>query len=186
MHLHFANSTYILWNPLTFWGIHIQLRNPEQLAVFACCGIRNKINVATKFTLQVVLRGIHETFVSGIHLHFGTCLKICLWNPRTYRHKTVRLSSAQFGFLMTDENHFDFLLFIVRIKVNKIECQFQTENQAQLSTILINLFSKHYVFQIGISIIKQQLLLARFFVFLQATELKKLGDIYHQFEYAVC
>ena len=26
-----------------------------------------------------------------------TCLKTCLWNPGTYRHKIVLLSSAQFG-----------------------------------------------------------------------------------------
>ena len=29
-----------------------------------------------------------------------TCLKTCLWNPGTYRHKIVRLSSAQFGLVM--------------------------------------------------------------------------------------
>ena len=85
---------------LTFCGIHLQLRNPEQLAIFACCGIRNKINVPTKFTLQVYVRGIHVHLVSGIHLHFGTCLNACQWNPGTYRHKIVRLFSAQFGLVM--------------------------------------------------------------------------------------
>ena len=49
----FVDSTYILRNPL------IQSRNPEQLAIFACCGIRNKTNVPTKFTLQVYVCGIH-------------------------------------------------------------------------------------------------------------------------------
>ena len=39
--LTFADSTYILRIPLTFCGIHLQLRNPEELAIFACCGIRN-------------------------------------------------------------------------------------------------------------------------------------------------
>ena len=29
-----------------------------------------------------------------------TCLKACLWNPGTYRHKIVLLSSAQFGLVM--------------------------------------------------------------------------------------
>ena len=29
-----------------------------------------------------------------------TYLKTGLWNPGTYRHKTVRLSNAQFGFVM--------------------------------------------------------------------------------------
>ena len=43
----------ILPTPLTFCGIHLQLRNPEQLAVFACCGIRNKTSMPTKFTLRV-------------------------------------------------------------------------------------------------------------------------------------
>ena len=49
----FADSTYILRNPL------IQLRNPEQLAIFAGCGIRNKTKVPTKFTSQVYVCGIH-------------------------------------------------------------------------------------------------------------------------------
>ena len=100
--------------PLTFCGIHLQLRNPEQLAIIACRGIRNKINELTKFTLQVYVRGIHVNFVSGIHSHFGTCLNTCLWNPETYRHKIVRLSSAQFGLVMNFYNlftRFDFWFF---------------------------------------------------------------------------
>ena len=87
-------------NPVTFCGIHLQLRNPKQLAIYACCGIRDTTNVPTKFTLHSYVRGIHGNFVSGIHLHFGTCLKTSFWNPRTYRHKIVRLSSAQFGLVM--------------------------------------------------------------------------------------
>ena len=86
--------------PLTFCGIHLQLRNPEQLAIFACCGIRNKLNTPTNFTLQVYVRGIHVNLLSGIHLHFGTCLNTCLWNPGTCRYKIVRLFSAQFGLVM--------------------------------------------------------------------------------------
>ena len=90
-----------LRTPLTFCGIHLHLWNLEQLAIFACCGIRNKINVPTKFTLQVFKRGIHVNIVSGIHFHFGTSLSTCLWSPGTYSHKTVRLSSAQFGLVMS-------------------------------------------------------------------------------------
>ena len=52
------------------------------------------------FTLQVFVRGIYETFVSGIHLHFGTKLRNCLWNPGKYRHKIVCPASAQFGLVM--------------------------------------------------------------------------------------
>ena len=86
--------------PLTFADSIFSMRNPEQLAIFACCGIRNKLIVLTKFTFQVYVRGIHVNLVSGSHLLFGTCLNTCLWNPATYRHKTVRLSSAQFGLIM--------------------------------------------------------------------------------------
>ena len=83
--------------PRTFCGIHLQLRNREQLAILACCGIRDTTNVPTKFSLPSNVRG---NFVGGIHLHFGTCLKISFWNPGTYRHKIVRLSSAQFVLVM--------------------------------------------------------------------------------------
>ena len=64
--LTFADSAYNIGGfylhfriPLTFCGIHLQLRNPEQLAIFACCGIRNKTNVPSKVTLQVYVCGIH-------------------------------------------------------------------------------------------------------------------------------
>ena len=86
----FADSIYILRNLLTDAESRIT-------SYISCCGIRNKTNVPTRFTLQLFVRGIHENFVSGIHLLFGTCLKICLWNPGAYIHKVVRLSSAQFG-----------------------------------------------------------------------------------------
>ena len=72
--LQIAESTYIcgfrlqiLLIPLTLSGISLELRKPEQLALFACCGIRSKTNVPAKFTLQVLVRGIHGNFVSGIH-----------------------------------------------------------------------------------------------------------------------
>ena len=101
----FADSTYIcrfhlhLRIPLTFCGIHLQLRNPE-LAIMACYRIRDTMKEPTKFPLQVFVRGIHGCFLFGTHLNFGKCLKFCLWNPGTYRHKTVRLTSAQFGLVM--------------------------------------------------------------------------------------
>ena len=86
--------------PLTLCGFHLQLRNPDQQAIFACCRIRKKTNVPTKFLLQVYVCGIHWNFVCGIHLHFGTYFKTCLWNPGTYRHKIGILSSAEFGLVM--------------------------------------------------------------------------------------
>ena len=50
--LTFADSAYKfcgfhlhLWIPLTFCGMRLQLRNPEQLAIFACCGISDTTNV---------------------------------------------------------------------------------------------------------------------------------------------
>ena len=85
-------------NPLTFCRIHLQLWNPKQLARFACCGIRNLTNVPKKIYVTLICTG---SFVSDIHLLFGTCLKISFWDPGTYRHKIVRLSSAQLGLVMT-------------------------------------------------------------------------------------
>ena len=58
--------------PLTFGGIHLQFRNPEQLAIFACCGIRNK----TKNKCA------DETYVTDICTR--NPLKFCLWNPITF------------------------------------------------------------------------------------------------------
>ena len=89
----FADSTYILRHPLTF---------AESRTTSCICLSRN----TTKFTLQIFVRGIHWNFVIGIHLHFGTYLKTCHWNPGTYRHKIVRLSSAQFGLVMPIEKDF--------------------------------------------------------------------------------
>ena len=48
--------------PLTFCGTYLQLRNPEQLSIFACCGIRNKL----------ICR---QTYVTSIS---------CKWNPLTF------------------------------------------------------------------------------------------------------
>ena len=85
IHLQFAESAYIC-------GFHLRFRESKQLAIFACCGSRDTTNVPTNFTLHSYVRGIHRSFVSGIHLLFGTCLKINFWNPGTYRHKVVRLT----------------------------------------------------------------------------------------------
>ena len=113
IHLHlripltnFADSTYVWGFHLHFCGIHLQVRKSEQLAIFACCGIRGTTNVPTKFTLQVFVRRIQGSFLSGIRLHFGTCLQVCPWNPGTNRHKIVRLSSAQFGLVMGSLHYF--------------------------------------------------------------------------------
>ena len=41
----------------TKFGIHLQFAKStyrRKLAIFICCGIRNKLNVPTKFTLQIV------------------------------------------------------------------------------------------------------------------------------------
>ena len=85
---------------LTFCGIYQELRNLRQLAIFASCATRGTANVPTNFTLQVFVRGIDGSLVSGIHLLFGTSSKVCLCNPGTYRHEIVRLFSAQFGLVM--------------------------------------------------------------------------------------
>ena len=81
---------YILWNPLTFagspfkfcglhlhlrillkfCGIHLQLLNPEQLAIFACCGVRDSTNVPNK------------TYVTSIYTRNPR--KSCYWNPLTF------------------------------------------------------------------------------------------------------
>ena len=83
--------------PLTLCGIHLQLQNPKHL---------NHNSQQTKctdkiFVTRIYSRGIHVNLVSGVHLHFGTCLNTCLWSPGAYRHKNVRLSSAQFGLVMS-------------------------------------------------------------------------------------
>ena len=100
IHLHlriwltnFADSTYIFRDPLA-------VAESRTTSKFVCCGISNKLNVPTKFALQVYIRGFHVNFVSRIHVHIATVLNFCLWNPGTCRHKIVRLSSAQFGLVM--------------------------------------------------------------------------------------
>ena len=81
-------------------GIRFHSQNPEQLPLFSCRGLRDKTNVHTKFTLQAFDRGIDGNFANEIPLLFVTRLKTCLWNPGTYRHKILRLSSAQSGLVI--------------------------------------------------------------------------------------
>ena len=89
----------LLGNPLTFCGTwNIQL--------YARCGFRDKTKLPTKFTLQILVRRIHGNYVSGIHFHFGICLKTCLWIPVTYRNHFVRLSSGQMGIVMAFKARF--------------------------------------------------------------------------------
>ena len=80
--------------------IHLHLRNLIQRPIFAHCGFRNKTNVSTKVTSWLFIPGIYHNFFSGIRLHFGTCLKMCLWNPRTCGQKFMRLPSEQVGLVM--------------------------------------------------------------------------------------
>ena len=51
-------------------------------------------------------RSLCSSFVLSFSLIVPTkilkCLKTCLWNPGTYRHKIVRPSSAQFGLVMNE------------------------------------------------------------------------------------
>ena len=51
------------WIPYTLCGTHLQLQNSEELAIFACCGIRDSTNVPTNFTLHSIVRGIHGTYI---------------------------------------------------------------------------------------------------------------------------
>ena len=95
--LHFqlkiADSTYFLRIPLavddsrTTSYIRL-LRNPRQ----------NKC--ADIIYVTLICTRNPRKFVSGINLHFGTCLNISFWNRGTFRHKIVRLYSAQFGLVM--------------------------------------------------------------------------------------
>ena len=62
-----------------------------------------------------------RSFCSVFFFHHSdkilTCLKTRVWNPGTYRHNVVRLSSAQTGLVMLDEkkipskNYINFLEF---------------------------------------------------------------------------
>ena len=110
-----SESTYSLRNPITIadsaykiCGLHLHLRTP-----LTFCGIHlvaepkkssynhllqnPRHNKCAKkiYVTGFFFRGIKKKFVSGVHLHFGTSLKVYLWNPGTYRHKFVRLSTAQ-------------------------------------------------------------------------------------------
>ena len=55
--VHFSNTHTI---PHTIVESTYTLWNPEQIAMFACCGIREKTNEPTSFTLIVFVRGFHK------------------------------------------------------------------------------------------------------------------------------
>ena len=80
----------------TFCGIHLQLWNAEQLAILACYAYHEATNVSRKFTFQLFVSGFHGNFVSLVHLHLRTRLKIRFWNPGTYKYKIVHLTNAHF------------------------------------------------------------------------------------------
>ena len=120
IHLQFAETTYNLRNPLAFadsaykfcgfnvhlripltiCGIHLQLRNPDKLAIFACCGIRKKNKGADKTYATGICMRNPLKFCLWNPLTFWNIFKTCLWNPETYRHKIVLPSNAQFGLVM--------------------------------------------------------------------------------------
>ena len=95
-HLHFVESTYILLNPLTIF----ESRSDSSIG-FVWSPLHNKCtdkNNVIGFCTRILRK-----FCWWNHSNFGTCIKMCLWNPETYRHKSVRLLSAQFGLVLTDE-----------------------------------------------------------------------------------
>ena len=98
-----ADSANFKRNSQNVGVVSINLRNPATIAESVyICRIHNENNVPTSSTLQLLVRGMHGNFVNGIHLHFGTWLKTCLWNPGTYRHKIVRLQKFIDSFQLSD------------------------------------------------------------------------------------
>ena len=85
-HTNFADSTYILQNPLTVAEFRTNsyiclLRNPQQ----------------NKYADKIYVTGI----CMRNQLKFCiTSFETCLWYPGTYTHKNVLLSCAQFGLVM--------------------------------------------------------------------------------------
>ena len=103
--------------PLTFCGILLTVAESRTTGYIRLLRNPRHNNPADKFTLQLLVRGIHGKFASGIHLHFRTCLKISFWNPGTCRHKIARLSSAQFGLVMKNHPFFESYSFSKMIKI---------------------------------------------------------------------
>ena len=64
------------------------LPNSQQLAIFACCGIRKKTDAPIKAKLFVCIRGMHGNFVIGSHSHFRTCLKVVFG---IQKHKNTKM-----------------------------------------------------------------------------------------------
>ena len=76
-HLNFADSTFFFAKSTHSCAIQIKwfyLLVAETAANQTCRqNLRHRYQYAES-----------AEFMSGIHLHFGTCLKICLWNPGLY------------------------------------------------------------------------------------------------------
>ena len=79
-------------NPLTVCGFHLNLRIP--FAEFRTTSYIQQQMCRQNLRYSYLYAKSKKNFVSGIHLHFLSCIKISFWNLRTYRNKTVRLSSA--------------------------------------------------------------------------------------------
>ena len=73
-------------------------------------------NLPTKLTLLVFVRGFHRNFVSGILLHFETCLQICVWNPRTYKHTIHCAILPRNSFETFLGNHYPCFVFTPRVE----------------------------------------------------------------------
>ena len=101
-----SESTNSSWNPLIFADSAYILRNPltvaESRTTSYICLLRNphQSKCADKINVAGICMRNPLNFVCGIHLHFGTYFKTCLWKPGTYRHKIVLLSSAQLSLIM--------------------------------------------------------------------------------------
>ena len=99
--LTFAHSTYNLLNPLTVaesrkTSYICLLRNPQQIK----CADKSYITgICTRNSQKCCRRNPPAIW---------NMFKISLWNPGTYRHKIVRLSSAQFSLLV---------MFFFKIKI---------------------------------------------------------------------
>ena len=101
-----SETTYSLRNPLTFADSACILRNPltvaETITTCYICLLQNPQQ--NKCTEKIYVRGICKRnplkFCLENPLLFETYFKTCLWNPGTYRHKIVLLSSEQFGLVM--------------------------------------------------------------------------------------
>ena len=86
----------------------------SEFTLLAKC--HNHINVPTKFvadcfhyeTKLCILLFLFCSFIFFDHSDtILTCLKTCSWNPGTYRHKIVGISSAQFGHVKSRKGKYE-------------------------------------------------------------------------------